>query len=909
MRPTVRLLEVQVDGSTVTVTWDVQPATPLYRSTSFTMTFPDTLDVDRVPPGLWWRVAMWCLYPHWVLLRPCRVILPFRLPEGEREFWLRLCDAAAWTLEARSGGTDTSRSVDLVETGTVLPVGPSPGRDHLTVSCFSGGRDSLAQVGLLRELAEPALLTTVVSPRDGSVEHTSARHREVMRQIVSRTGLELVTVRSDFRTCIDNGFRGDETGLAVTELTDCLLYLGAALVVAWCRGADHVAMAAEFEVHATQRRAGMIVQHPHFMYSAVTQRALSDLAARGWGITVGGLTAPLRQLQVQRLLARCYPDLRDLQYSCWQLDEDQRACSRCRECARIAWYLLSDGLPPSIASIDLRTVLLEAPSVVVQDPASGFSGPGEEVSRGARLDRQRQIASVDPDLVHTCVDGDQAAMAAFHRIQAAVRAGAPGPSHEPGYSPEYLDLLPARHRDSLAVIFDKHVIAEPSPEAAANVERSRTLSRWIAAPLEQAVAATATAAPAPRPPTPTRFAPPPPLTAAEWGRVQPVLPDPEPPLRPGESGRVLRVADTDLAGSEAEYLRQCIEDNHISSTGSFVARFEEDFAALAGTRHAIACSSGTAALQLAYAAAGVGSGDEVIMPAFTMIATANAASHLGARPVFVDTDPGTWNLSVSATVDAITPVTSAIVLVHTYGRPVDPRPFREIADRNGLALIEDAAEAHGGRAAGAPVGSLGDVAAFSFYGNKILSTGEGGMVTTDDDRIAAVARELRDHGFSAERHFWHRLRAYNFRMSNLQAAVGVAQVERADELIAVRRRIAAEYDRALAGIPGIALPPPAPPEVEPVTWMYGIRVTDGFPLSRDEVRRRLASDGVESRTFFVPLHLQPSYLRVHPGSFPVAEQLAAEGLYLPSGYSMTRRDIDRVAQCLASLSVSSPSSP
>jgi perosamine synthetase len=298
------------------------------------------------------------------------------------------------------------------------------------------------------------------------------------------------------------------------------------------------------------------------------------------------------------------------------------------------------------------------------------------------------------------------------------------------------------------------------------------------------------------------------------------------------------------------------------------------------------------------AATGIGAGDEVIVPAFTMIATANAVGYVGATPVFVDSDPETWNLDLARVPAALSEHTRALCVVHTYGLPVDADAAGDLAARNGLALLEDGAEAHGARWRGRLVGSLGRAAAFSFYGNKILTTGEGGAVTTDDPEIAAIARELRDHGFSSERHFWHRFRAFNYRMSNLQAAVGLAQVERLDELVEARRANAALYRDRLAGIDGLTLPPEVE-GAESVHWMFGILVEPGFGCSRDELRRRLAADGIETRTFFVPLHLQPSYVRSQRGArHPVAERLGATGLYLPSAPTLTEADIDRVAGAL-----------
>jgi perosamine synthetase len=281
-----------------------------------------------------------------------------------------------------------------------------------------------------------------------------------------------------------------------------------------------------------------------------------------------------------------------------------------------------------------------------------------------------------------------------------------------------------------------------------------------------------------------------------------------------------------------------------------------------------------------------------------MIATANAARYVGAEPVLVDADPVTWNLDPARLRDKLSSRTRALIAVHTYGQPAAMDAIRDFAERNGLVLVEDAAQAHGARYHGRPVGSIGDVAAFSLYGNKILTTGEGGILTTDDQQIAAMARELRDHAFSQDRHFWHRRIGFNYRMTNLQAAIGLAQTERLEELVAFRHENSRRYRRALAGVDGIELPP----EIEGgVTWMFGIRVTERFGISRDELRRRLAARGVETRTFFVPLHAQPVYAdRFRGQRYPVAEELGRSGLYLPSGPRLSLDDIAYVAEAVSS---------
>jgi perosamine synthetase len=363
--------------------------------------------------------------------------------------------------------------------------------------------------------------------------------------------------------------------------------------------------------------------------------------------------------------------------------------------------------------------------------------------------------------------------------------------------------------------------------------------------------------------------------------------------------RIIPVSDPKLDGNELRYLTQCIQSNWISSAGRFVREFEEVFAAAVGCRFGAACANGTTALHLALATLGVGPGDEVVIPTFTMIATPNAVRYTGATPVLVDAERETWNLDVGRLEAAIGPRTRGIVLVHTYGHPVDMDPLLELAERRGLWVVEDAAEAHGARYRGRPAGSLGRAASFSFYANKIVTTGEGGMVTTNDPEIARLARRLRDHAFSDERHFWHKHLGFNYRMTNLQAAVGLAQTERLEEFVEIHRANALRYTRRLARLPGLTLPVERP-WARNVYWMFGVVVEDEFGITRDELRRRLARRGIETRTFFIPIHLQPIYYEAFKGQrFPVAEELCQRGLYLPSGATLTEAEVSYVCDAVA----------
>ena len=398
------------------------------------------------------------------------------------------------------------------------------------------------------------------------------------------------------------------------------------------------------------------------------------------------------------------------------------------------------------------------------------------------------------------------------------------------------------------------------------------------------------------------------LQVDELGEFADVVPGPEPKLtlelnRVGVvqgQDRIIPVCEPVLDGNEEKYVVECVRTNWISSAGKFITRFEEMFREYCGTRFAVACTSGTAALQLALYTLGITHDDEVIIPTFTMIASANTVHHCGATPVFVDAEPRTWNIDPTKLEAAITPRTKALCIVHTYGHPADMDAIRDVARRHDLLVVEDAAEAIGAEYHGRRAGNLADCGCFSFYANKIITTGEGGMITTDDEELASKARNIRDHAFSPERHFWHRTVAYNFRMTNLQAAVGVAQMERVDWLVQRRIENAMRYNERLRTVPGLTLPP-ASPDVKNVYWMYGIMVEDAFGATRDQLREHLAANAIETRSFFVPMHMQPVYFRRESlGRFPVAENLCRRGFYLPSAASLTEEQLDFVCATIRS---------
>jgi perosamine synthetase len=356
-----------------------------------------------------------------------------------------------------------------------------------------------------------------------------------------------------------------------------------------------------------------------------------------------------------------------------------------------------------------------------------------------------------------------------------------------------------------------------------------------------------------------------------------------------------------LNGNEQKYLNQCIETGWISSEGPFVKQFEEQFAARVGRKHGIAVCNGSMALDAAVVALGIGSGDEVILPTFTIISCAAAIVRAGAVPVVVDCDPHTWNMDVDLIEARITPKTKAIMVVHIYGLPVDVDPVLALAEKYGLRIIEDAAEMHGQTYKGRPCGSFGDISMFSFYPNKHLTTGEGGMIVTDDDDLAERCRSLRNLCFQPHRRFVHEELGWNLRMSNLQAAVGVAQLERLDEFVARKRRMGQRYNELLADVSGLQLPVPRTDYAENVYWVYGLVLRDEVPFDAEEAMRRLRQREIGTRPFFWPMHEQPVFRKMGlfaGESCPVAERVARRGFYIPSGLALTDAQIERVAEAV-----------
>jgi len=354
-----------------------------------------------------------------------------------------------------------------------------------------------------------------------------------------------------------------------------------------------------------------------------------------------------------------------------------------------------------------------------------------------------------------------------------------------------------------------------------------------------------------------------------------------------------------LDGNEKKYLTECIDTGWISSEGPFVKRFEQEFAKRMGRKHGIAVSNGTAALDAAVDALDIGPGDEVILPTFTIISCINQIVRCGAKPVLVDSDPVTWNMDVNQIESKITPRTKAIMVVHIFGLPVDMDPVLELVDRYGLKLIEDAAEMIGQTCRGRPCGSFGDLSTFSFYPNKHVTTGEGGMILTDDDKLAEACRSLRNLCFQPHKRFVHERMGWNLRMSNMQAALGLAQLERLDEFVKRKRAMAARYFELLKNVSGVQLPLTETEYAVNIYWVFGVVLNEDVPFDAEEAMRRLAKMGVGTRPFFWPMHEQPVFQRM--GLFanerhPAAERMARRGFYLPSGIGLSDKHITKSAE-------------
>jgi perosamine synthetase len=356
-----------------------------------------------------------------------------------------------------------------------------------------------------------------------------------------------------------------------------------------------------------------------------------------------------------------------------------------------------------------------------------------------------------------------------------------------------------------------------------------------------------------------------------------------------------------LDGNERRYLQECVDTGWISSEGPFVQRLETELADAFGRVHGIAVANGTAALEVAVAALKIGPGDEVILPSFTIISCAGAVVRAGAIPVVVDSEPDTWNMNVSQIESKVTSRTKAIMAVHIFGLPVDMTPLLAVAKRHGLYVIEDAAELIGQRYGQRPCGSFGHISTLSFYPNKHITTGEGGMVLTDNDALAERCRRLRNLCFQPGKRFVHDELGWNYRLSNLQAAVGIAQLERLTEHVEKKRRIGAKYESMLSGLRGLQMPLAQTRHATNIYWVFGIVLDDSIPFDARGAMERLGQLGIGTRPFFWPMHEQPVFRQMGLFSgerLPVAERLGRRGFYIPSGLALTDAQIERVVDAM-----------
>lgn len=361
------------------------------------------------------------------------------------------------------------------------------------------------------------------------------------------------------------------------------------------------------------------------------------------------------------------------------------------------------------------------------------------------------------------------------------------------------------------------------------------------------------------------------------------------------------VAQPFLEGNEEAYITECVRTGWISSQGRFVGEFERMLGEFHGTEPAVAVANGTVALQLALAALGIGSGDEVIVPTLTFAATASAVVHAGATPVFADVDPETWVIGARQIEAARTAKTRAVIPVHLYGYPCPMLEICNLAHRHGFYVIEDTAEAFGATVGGRVVGSFGDAASFSFFGNKTLTTGEGGALLFRDSAVRQRARILRDHGMSPERRYWHLEPGFNYRMTNLQAAVGVAQMERVDDILKRKQRIFEFYTSEFSGRKEFVLQRTCE-EGRPSCWIYTLLLATGAGMCRDELSSRLLRNGIETRPMFYPLHSMPAFSRyAGQAFFPVAESLAPRGLSFPSAVTLTESSLENICAVTRSI--------
>lgn len=361
---------------------------------------------------------------------------------------------------------------------------------------------------------------------------------------------------------------------------------------------------------------------------------------------------------------------------------------------------------------------------------------------------------------------------------------------------------------------------------------------------------------------------------------------------------MIHVYEPSLGKEELKNVLEAVKSGWISSKGKFIQEFEESFAKYCGVKYGVACSNGTAALHLALAALGLKKGDEVIVPTLTFVSTANAVVFTGAKPIFVDSNPEYWCIDPKKIEKAISKRTKAIIPVHLYGHPCDMNSIMTIARENGLSVIEDAAEAHGAEYNGKKVGSFGEVNCFSFYGNKTMTTGEGGMCVTNNSELAETLKILRDHGMDPMKRYWYDRIGFNYRMTNTQAAIGVAQLMKLDALVQKKRKIAKWYAEELEDLnhEGVIKRHPEMPWAKNIYWMYSILTEDTFPIIRDRLIEELEKKGIETRPFFYPIHTFPMYNKGQ--RFLISEELARKGINLPSSANLSKEEIAFIVETI-----------
>jgi hypothetical protein len=491
----VTLHPPEIGARRVRFQWTVEPPARLYRTSAFELRFPDALDATRLPDALWWRLAFVCLHVHWMLLSPCRVRIPVRLAPAEAEAWLRLMSAEKTSLEGHRPVPDWPLAVELDDAGPPLAPLPRVPEGGRCATSFSGGKDSLLQAGLLAELSPRPLLVAARSPMRGVDDHVARRRRFVLREIVRRRDFELLEIESDFRSVSRNRV-SREQGLpaGVNELVDTFLYLACLIAAGFARDVPHLFMASEAEVQESIEREGHVVQHPHGVYSTATLRALSSLLEPA-GVRLSTLTAPLHSFQVQRLLWQRYPDLAELQFSCWRVRRRQAWCHGCGQCLRSAYGALASGGSPARAGLDLATLLARL-SDWQPPPAPAPPGlPDAEVrfrlnAHAARMIADTPLADVRRELARR--PWRRLSPSGWRALQRAgalrARMQALDPPPLPGFRPGFLRQLDPLLRGRIESIYAEHFPSEPEAAWSAALERSDRLAAWLSEPHARASA-------------------------------------------------------------------------------------------------------------------------------------------------------------------------------------------------------------------------------------------------------------------------------------------------------------------------------------------------------------------------------------------------------------------------------------